>query len=226
MLGHSKHLVDVLFRLAHKLVIDGGSIELHQRQPPLAGHGARAHAFAASLHAQNNDAAWWFQPRRPRRFFPGPLAPRQPALQIFQSADCSHAFLAIDEFQHAAAPQDLFLGLQDFLGYLRTKRITSNHGLGDGALGFFLGQPAHVSGDGLHVFRQRLALQRKLLAQASESFFRDLLQARVIRQRQLQILRQRFHLRRQWHRRAGDHHGAAPAGKILRRLAQPPGDDG
>ncbi len=78
--GDAKHFLNSLLGLADVLVEDGGSIELHQRQLPLSGNGASAHALAAALHSENDYSSRRLQAEVAGCIFPGATPLRQPAL--------------------------------------------------------------------------------------------------------------------------------------------------
>ena len=54
LFGDDEHLADVLFGFSHEFVIDRRGVKFHQGQLPFAGDGAGAHAFATSLHPEDN----------------------------------------------------------------------------------------------------------------------------------------------------------------------------
>jgi len=112
-LRHVESFAEALFGFADKFVVEGAGIEAGEFEAPFAGDGASGEAFAATLHAgdenslgRNEAEALAFGSERT-------FALVDPVAEMSEAGDVSEGSVAADGFEQAIAAEQFPFGFED-----------------------------------------------------------------------------------------------------------------
>ena len=135
-LGELDRALQVLLTLTDVAIVEIGWVETDQRKLPLGGHGLRAQALTATLHADQEQALGGRQAVLLGflGILEGRLPLAKPTLELVETGHVTHVVLVREVFEHTRAFDDLTLGFEDPDDVVAFQHTVLDNGLRDDLL--------------------------------------------------------------------------------------------